>query len=105
MNDVYLRIEHKLDVLINYLHGMTNVPPADIPKQIPGGGGLTDGVCPITNTPISYTVDVVTGTPQRLDGLDTGMRHYADLSVPEVKSWDRARLTTMGNVENNNDDE
>lgn len=98
MSDVFLRIEHKLDVIINYLHGITNVRPDDIPKQVPGAGGLTSGRCPITDTPIYYSVDTKTGMPIRVDGLDSGMRTYIDASVPDAPVWD-VRSNNLGNVD------
>lgn len=86
-SETMLRIEHKLDVLINYLHGMTNVPPADIPQPMPGRGGITDGTCPITGTPIVYQVDPVSGQVVRTDGLDSGMRSTAPMAIPEPQPW------------------
>lgn len=98
-SETILRIEHKLDVLINYLHGMTNVPPADIPRPVPGRGGVTDGKCPITGTPIIYHVDPVSGQVVRTDGLDSGMRATAPLAIPEPQPWQqRAALSDVTEV-------
>lgn len=80
-----LRIEHKLDVIIAYLHGMTNVPPQDIPKPIPGMGGVTDGRCPITGTTIKYSIIPETGAVVRQDGLLNGVP--SSLPVPEPPAW------------------
>lgn len=102
MSDVFLRIEHKLDVIINYLHGITNVAPEDIPKQVPGAGGLTSGRCPITDTPIYYSVDPKTGNPMRVDGLDSGMRTYIDAAIPAEPSW-KERNTYLGNINEGED--
>jgi hypothetical protein len=83
--EALLRIEHKLDVIISYLHGMTNVPPQDIPKPLPGMGGETDGRCPITGTKISYNFVPETGALVRTDGLLNGVPK--SLPVPEPPAW------------------
>lgn len=83
--EALLRIEHKLDVIISYLHGMTNVPPQDIPKPLPGMGGETDGRCPITGTTISYNFIPETGALVRTDGLLNGIPK--SLPVPEPPAW------------------
>jgi hypothetical protein len=99
-SETMLRIEHKLDVLINYLHGMTNVPPADIPRPLPSRGGLTDGTCPITGTPIIYNVDPVSGQVVRTDGLDSGMRATSPLAIPEPQPWQqRPAMTDSAEVQ------
>lgn len=82
-----LRIEHKLDVLINYLHGMTGVRPAPIPKPIEGMNGVTDGVCPITYSPIAYNIDPATGRYVRKDGLLAGLPRIAG-AIPQPPMWD-----------------
>jgi hypothetical protein len=82
-----LRIEHKLDVLINYLHGMTNVRPAPVPKPIDGFNGLTDGICPITGSPITIQVDTATGRYVRRDGLLSGLPRIAG-AIPAPPVWD-----------------
>ena len=86
MSEEILRIEHKLDVIINYLHGMTNVPPADMPKLLPGGGGLTNGTCPITGTAIRYSIDPETGDSKRVDGLSSGMPSK-QTGIPQPQPW------------------
>lgn len=91
MSEALLRIEHKLDVIINYLHGMTSVPPADMPKPLPKAGGLTNGLCPITNTPIYYLVDPATGGVARKSGLTSGMPTL-NLGIPNPPSWDQTAL-------------
>lgn len=68
-----IRIEHKLDAILWYIRNMTGVPPIDMPKLIPGMSGMTDGKCPITNTPIYLTIDPSTGKPARQDGLSSGL--------------------------------
>lgn len=68
-----IRIEHKLDAILTYLSVMTDLPPIQMPKPIPGLGGLTDGKCPITGTGIHLTVDPSTGKPMRKDGLRSGL--------------------------------
>lgn len=83
--EALLRIEHKLDVLISYLHGMTNVPPQDIPKPLPGMGGETDGRCPITGTKIRYNFIPETGALVRSDGLLNGVPK--SMPVPEPPAW------------------
>jgi hypothetical protein len=95
--EALLRIEHKLDVLIAYLHGMTNVPPQDIPKPLPGLGGETDGRCPITGTKIHYQYSPQTGAVARVDGLLTGIPK--SLPVPEPPAWLR-RDTASETMEN-----
>jgi hypothetical protein len=84
-SDAFIRIEHKLDVLINYLHGMTGVLPAQMPIPMPGEGGLTDGVCPITNTPIRYAIDPESGNAVRLDGMSQSL---GSIPIPIPPSWD-----------------
>lgn len=83
--EALLRIEHKLDVIISYLHGMTSVPPQDIPKPLPGMGGETDGRCPITGTKISYNFVPETGVLVRSDGLLRGIPK--SMPVPEPPAW------------------
>lgn len=68
-----IRIEHKLDAILTYLGAMTDMPPIQMPKPIPGLGGLTDSKCPITGTDIYLTIDPTTGKPVRKDGLRTGL--------------------------------
>ena len=68
-----IRIEHKLDAILTYLGAMTDMPPIQMPKPIPGLGGLTDGKCPITGTGIHLTVDPASGKPMRKDGLRSGL--------------------------------
>ena len=99
-DDVLLRVEHKLDVIISYLHGMTNVPPQNIPKPLPGMGGVTDGRCPITGTPIRYGFNQQTGGVIRTDGLLEGVP--SSLPVPDPPAWD-AR-TPLDDVEDNPND-
>jgi hypothetical protein len=80
-----LRIEHKLDAILWYLKEMTGVPPRDMPKQIPGLGGLTNGKCPITNTDIYYLLDVNTGKVSRFDGLKSGVTSGSAVKMPDNK--------------------
>lgn len=102
MSEQLLRIEHKLDVLINYLHGMTNVPPADMPKPLPRAGGLTNGLCPITNTPITYVIDAQSGMIGRMDGLTSGMPSSPSIAVPNPPEWAR-RNSEMGDISDADD--
>ena len=83
MCDALLRIEHKLDVLVDYLHGMTNVPPAKMP--VPIRGGKSDGRCPITGTQVSYSIDPETGAVGRTDGLLDGIS--SALPIPAPPTW------------------
>lgn len=99
--DALLRMEHKLDVIISYLHGMTNVPPQDIPKPIPGLGGETDGQCPITGTKIRYNFVPETGILVRSDGLLNGVPK--SLPVPEPPAW-LTRDASDDNAEGGYDD-
>jgi hypothetical protein len=85
LHEALLRVEHKLDVVIDYVHGMTNVPPRDIALPIPGGGGATGGKCPITGTDIRYAVDTETGAVHRTDGLLRGLA--SALPVPTPEPW------------------
>ncbi len=73
--ETILRLEHKLDLIIGYLSGKIphQAPPKDMPKLIPGMGGLTEGTCPITNTPIYYLIDPKSGQVRRSDGLSSGI--------------------------------
>ena len=75
-----LRIEHKLDAVIAYLKAMTGEAPLPMPKKVPGLSTMTNGVCPITDTPIHYTIDVSTGQPRRKDGLHSGMTETGPIS-------------------------
>ena len=84
-NEALLRIEHKLDVIVSYLHGMTNVPPGDIPQPLPGMGGVTNGKCPITGTSIRYDFDQQTGGVIRSDGLLRGVP--SSLPIPDPPAW------------------
>lgn len=68
-----VRIEHKLDAILFYLRDLAHTPPRPMPRPIPGMAGMTDGVCPITGSPIYYHIDVETGEIRRKDGLTTGL--------------------------------
>lgn len=95
--EALLRIEHKLDVIISYLHGMTDVPPQEMPKPIPGMGGVTDGRCPITGTPIRYGFDQQTGGVIRTDGLLEGVPK--SLPIPDPPAWESRDYTDdMGDM-------
>tara|TARA_Y100000592_G_scaffold97315_1_gene167780 strand:+ start:4614 stop:4922 length:309 start_codon:yes stop_codon:yes gene_type:complete len=97
MSEEILRIEHKLDVIINYLHGMTNVPPADMPKLLPGGGGLTNGTCPITGSVIRYNIDPETGDSKRTDALSSGMPSK-QTGIPQPQPWNERSQATSEKV-------
>jgi hypothetical protein len=99
--DALLRMEHKLDVIISYLHGMTDVPPQDIPKPLPGMGGETGGRCPITGTKIRYNFVPETGVLIRADGLLNGVPK--SMPVPEPPAW-LTRDAGDDVVEGGNDD-
>ena len=71
--EALLRIEHKLDAILFYMRGMTGMPPAQMPKPIPGMRGMTSSKCPITDTHIYILIDPVTGKASRKDGLSTGI--------------------------------
>lgn len=88
-----IRIEHKLDVLINYLHGMTNVRPAPLPRLIDGFNGVTDGVCPITGSAIAYVTDTQTGKYVRKDALLANLTRIAG-AVPAPPQWDARDIET-----------
>jgi hypothetical protein len=96
-----LRIEHKLDALLWYMQELTGIPPKQMPKQIPGAGGLTDGVCPITLTPIQYQVDVNSGSVSRRDGLTSGVISSGPVKLPEIKAYTSAILKGMGESNEN----
>jgi hypothetical protein len=82
-----LRIEHKLDAILWYLRELTGIPPKQMPRQIYGMGGLTDGKDPITDTPIYYNVDVLSGTVTRKDGLNSGVISSGAVGQPQVKEY------------------
>lgn len=84
ITDALLRIEHKLDVLVDYLHGMTNVPPAQMPAPL--RGGKSDGRCPVTGTQIQYAIDPETGSVIRVDGLLNGIS--SALPIPAPPAWE-----------------
>ena len=88
-DEALLRVEHKLDVIIAYLHGMTSVPPQDIPKPLPGMDGATNARCPITGTVIRYSFNQQTGGVTRTDGLLDGVP--SSLPIPDPPSWDTRR--------------
>jgi len=99
-----LRIEHKLDVIIQYLCGLNAVgsPAPDMPKMIPGMGGMTDGKCPITLTPIHYHVDPISGGAKRVDGLKSGMTDTSPFTgVPNTSS---SSVLLTGNFTESADD-
>jgi len=64
-----IRIEHKLDVIIWLLREAYGGTPRALPQRIPGMGGITTGVCPITLSPIEYHADAKTGRIYRRDAL------------------------------------
>jgi hypothetical protein len=99
-----LRIEHKLDVIIQYLCGLNikGAPAPDMPKLIPGMGGMTDGKCPITLTPIHYHVDPISGLAKRSDGLKSGMTDTSPYKgVPSTSS---TSVMLTGNFTETSDD-
>jgi hypothetical protein len=99
-----LRIEHKLDVLIQYMCGVNAVgnPAPDMPKLIPGMGGMTDGVCPITRSAIHYHVDPRSGNVRRTDGLKSGMTDTSPYTgIPDTAS---TSVMLTGNFTESNDD-
>lgn len=85
LHETLLRVEHKLDVIIDYVHGMTNVPPRGIAAPIPGGGGTTHGKCPISGTNVRYAIDPDTGAVYRTDGLLAGIA--SAMPVPDPAPW------------------
>ena len=64
-----IRLEHKLDAILFYLKELTGKPARPMPQPIPGMSGMSDGVCPITGSPITYHIDVTTGDVRRSDAL------------------------------------
>lgn len=64
-----IRIEHKLDAILWMLREELGRAPRPLPQRIPGMGGITTGVCPITLSPISYHADAKTGRIYRTDAL------------------------------------
>lgn len=89
-----IRVEHKLDAILWYLRTMTGVPPVNMPKTIPGMSGMTDGKCPITDTPIYLTIDPATGKPSRRDGLSSGL--VETTLFPEPPSF-KSNSAVLGN--------
>lgn len=85
-----IRVEHKLDVIINYLHGMTGVRPNPLPRIVEGAGGVTDGVCPITSSPISFRVDPNDGRFGRIDALLSSLPRIAS-GIAQPPEWGRGR--------------
>ncbi|MGA1354102.1 MAG: hypothetical protein ACO32I_04910 [Candidatus Limnocylindrus sp.] len=80
-----IRIEHKLDVIIKYLHNMTGVRPAPLPQIIERG--VTTGVCPITTSPIVFNVDVEDGRFVRSDALLESLPRFG-VGITPPKAWD-----------------
>ena len=68
-----VRIEHKLDAILYYLKRLTGDEPIPLSKPIPGLNGLTNGICPITQTQIHLKLDPKLGVVVREDGLSTGL--------------------------------
>lgn len=100
-----LRIEHKLDVLIQYLTGenISGSPAPDMPKMIPGMGGMTNGVCPITKTAIYYHLDPKSGQVKRSDGLTSGVVETSPYTgTPNTAS--KSVMLTGGFTGDNSDD-
>jgi hypothetical protein len=80
-----IRIEHKLDVVIKYLHGMTGVRPDPLPRIIEGG--FTDGVCPVTSSAISFRVDPQDGKFYRTDALLASLPRIAG-GIKTPPTWE-----------------
>ena len=90
-----LRIEHKLDALLFYLRDLTSQPPRMMPRPIPGMGGMTDGVCPITGSSIYYYIDVTTGDVRRKDALTTGL---VESPLPKVSDFESKSVMLGGDL-------
>lgn len=80
-----IRIEHKLDAIILYLKRLTGEEPIQLERPIPGLNGLTNNVCPITNTPVYLSIDAKTGRVKRSDGLSSGLVEGAIPLVPDTR--------------------
>jgi len=75
---------------------------SQIVKMIPGMGGMTDGKCPITLTPIHYHVDPISGGAKRVDGLKSGMTDTSPFTgVPNTSS---SSVLLTGNFTESADD-
>ena len=98
-----LRIEHKLDVLINYLHGITNVPPAPMPQPIKGGSGATTGNCPITGSPIRYILEPQSGDVRRVDALHSGVRTLGPVPSAPITHKTSESVQELVETTNNED--
>ncbi|MEC8306973.1 MAG: hypothetical protein VXZ72_03905, partial [Chlamydiota bacterium] len=78
----FVRLEHKLDAILVYLKRLTGEPPSPMPKMVPGLGGMTDGSCPITGSPIYFKVDPKSGKVIREDALTTGVVDSGSIITP-----------------------
>jgi hypothetical protein len=85
-SEANVRLEHKLDILIWYLKRLTGEDPLPLERPIPGLNGLTNGVCPITNTSIYLRVNPKSGLVHREDGLATGLVEGAMPPLPDSPS-------------------
>lgn len=79
-----IRIEHKLDAILWILRETTGITPRSLPQRIPGMGGITTGVCPITLSPIEYHADAKTGRVYRRDALRVDIVDIGRIPDPPV---------------------
>ena len=81
-----IRLEHKLDCILWYLKRLTGEDPPQLERPIPGLNGLTNGICPITNTSVYLRVDPKSGLVHREDGLTSGLVEGAIPALPDNPS-------------------
>ena len=87
----FVRLEHKLDAILTYLARLTGEKPIAMPKPIVGLNGMTDGKCPITQTPIYLRIDPKTGKVVREDGLSTGLIEAGPIVEPPKPTLNRIK--------------
>jgi len=88
----FVRLEHKLDAILFYLKHLTGEQPKQMPKVIPGLSGMTDGICPITESPIYFKIDAKSGKVVREDGLSTGIVPTGSIVTPPLQSPVRSSI-------------
>ena len=96
-----IRIEHKLDAILFYLKRLTGEDPIPLEKPIPGLNGLTNNICPITNTPVYLNIDAKTGKVKRSDGLSSGLVEGSIPLIPNTSLGSNSILLrdTLGDTD------
>ena len=101
LGEEFIRLEHKLDAILTYLKRLTGEEPIKLERPIPGLGGLTNNMCPITNSPIYINIDPTTGKVKRTDSLSTGLVEGSIPAVPDTRLGSSSLMLkdTMGDTD------